>query len=369
MPGCFNSSSKSPTIQSPHSHSQPSTTSQDTPRSSAQLSPTVNLSREYTLAVQTHSYDEIWSKIHFHDTNTASTSHLVAEVLHPNRQLVTEALRDSKPNSLTSLVSAYFDNSEETSRLCSLLLRSINNARLLYRHIHDILDVLPVDSHLIESQCDRVIDIFVHFDVSHNPFPHPESDNFNQMRECFVELKHQLNTHLSKARRRALLHNRATMGSAVCLIGTTLTLALSAVAIATHALVTLVAGSIFAFVPCSLCPLRHLDHVAELDAAAKGTYVLNNDLDTIDRLVARLHAAVESDKVLIQLGLERGRDRYLIQGVLKQLRKNRLNFDHQLQDLEEHVCLCFATINRTRSLLLQEIHLHQIHTPQEHLKA
>lgn len=104
---------------------------------------------------------------------------------------------------------------------------------------------------------------------------------------------------------------------------------------------------------------RQVHHIAQLDAAAKGAYVLNNDLDTIDRLVARLHAVVESDKVLVRIGLERGRDRYPIQEVVKQLRKNHPNFSNQLRDLEEHVCLCFVTVNRARSLLLEEIHLQE----------
>ena len=101
-----------------------------------------------------------------------------------------------------------------------------------------------------------------------------------------------------------------------------------------------------------------MSHLAQLDAAAKGTYVLHNDLDTIDRLVARLHMAFEGDKLLIRLGLERGRDRHSIREVVKQLRKTRSNFLQQLTDLDEHLCLCFAAINRARSLLLGEIQIY-----------
>lgn len=103
---------------------------------------------------------------------------------------------------------------------------------------------------------------------------------------------------------------------------------------------------------------KEVARMAQLDAAAKGVYVLNNDLDTIDRLVARLHTAVEGDKLLVRLGLERGRDRHPIQEVVKQLRKNDRNLLHQLKDLEEHLCLCFNTVNKARSMLLQQISLH-----------
>lgn len=99
----------------------------------------------------------------------------------------------------------------------------------------------------------------------------------------------------------------------------------------------------------------------QLDAAAMGTCVLNNDLATIDRLVRRLHTAVEGDKLLIRLGLERGSvtgtatDKHPIQEVLKQLSKSHPNFLHLLNELEEHICLCFNTVNRARSMLLQHM--------------
>lgn len=134
---------------------------------------------------------------------------------------------------------------------------------------------------------------------------------------------------------------------------------MSAVAIATHALVALVACPVCSAILPSSMTKREEIHVAQLNAAAKGAYVLRNDLDTIDRLVARLRAAVENDRLLIRLGLERGRDKYSIQEILKQLLRNRPNFVQQLVDLEEHLFLCFAATNRARLLLLREIHLQQ----------
>lgn len=150
------------------------------------------------------------------------------------------------------------------------------------------------------------------------------------------------------------------MGSALCLIGATVGVAVSAVTVATHALVALVACPMCGtgFLPSSMTR-KETVHLAQFDAAAKGIYVLRNDIDTIDRLVARLHATVENDRLLIQLGLERGIDRYPIQEILKQLRKNRPSFVKQVVDLEEHLFLCFAAINRARSLLLEEIHMQQ----------
>ncbi|KAL0410156.1 UNVERIFIED_CONTAM: hypothetical protein Slati_3605300 [Sesamum latifolium] len=340
-----------------------------TPSSSVQLSPTVNLSREYTLAVQTNSYGEIRRTF---DQDNVAIGHvdffeepqLLEQVLRPSRECVQEALSLIRTNSLTYLVATYFEHSERTAHLCLLLYQGFHNARLLYTPIHNLLDDLPLDFDsdcysLSHSQCKLAFNGFLQFDRIENPFLLPDSHNFDDMRQCFSELRQQLDEHLRKSRSRVHLIRRCSTGSALCLIAAVVGVAISAVAIASHALVALVAGPICPAILSSNMTKKEMVHLAQLDAAAKGAYVLHNDLDTIDRLVARLHTAVENDKLLIRLGLERGMDSYPIQEILKQLRRNRPSFMKQLVDLEEHLFLCLAAINRARTLLLQEIHMHQ----------
>lgn len=351
------------------------TSDEGTPQSSDQPSPTVNLSNAYKSAVETTSYGEIRSKLYpdNSDLHEVESEHLdgqeeeeqiLEDVLNPNRECVQSALEFAKNSTLTRLVSSYFEQSEHTSRFCLLLHHGLQRARFHYAPLHKLTAVLPLDSEsefLNQSQCDHAFKIFLEFDRLENPFPHPDSQNFSEMRNCFSQLKRQLDSCLLKSRSKIRFVRRATVGCAICLIGTVVGVTLSAVAIATHALVALVACPVCStFLPSNINK-KELAHMALLDAAAKNTYVLLNDLDTIDRLVARLHTEVEGDKLLIRLGLERGSDRHAIQEVAKQLYKNHLNFLRQLSDLEEHLCLCFAAINRARALLLQEIHLHQIH--------
>ncbi|XP_022774183.1 UPF0496 protein At3g19330 [Durio zibethinus] len=345
-----------------------------TPRSSTtQLSPTTfNLSDEYTLTVQTNSYNEIRSRIEeqlqvenvIENGDTDTHQLRLSQVLQPNRDCVHQALRHTNPKAtLTRLVSTYFDHSENITALCLLLYQCIYRARTLYAPITDLLELFPYDLNSItQSQCNWAFDIFLQFDSLDNPFPCPDSHNFNEMRRSFSQLKEQLDHRLLKSRSRVHFLHRATTNSAICLIGTVVGVVVSAVVISTHAL-----GAIVGLVATPLCPVyvpsdlkkKQLVHMAQLDAAAQGTYVHNNDLDTIDRLIALLYTAVEGDRQLIRFGLERDRDIYPIHEVVKHLRNSHSNFFDQLKELEEHICLCFNAVNKFRAKLLNQIHLHQ----------
>ncbi|PKU74425.1 UPF0496 protein At3g19330 [Dendrobium catenatum] len=342
---------------------------------SAENSPSVaniNLRREYTLAVQTSSYNEMWSIIH-HRNGQGDVEGDGEEILRPDRASVEEAIRLARPTRLTRLVSRYLESSEQASDLFLSLRRSVDLAREMYSPIALLLDVLPatspipspaaqsVPSLLSLPQCDSAFDVFVDFDRRGNPFQ-AAADGFVDIRDCFSVLKQQLELRLLTARRRHRLLRRATIASATCLVVSVTGAVVAALVLASHALLAVAAMG-----PVALCcggsdvlagRRRHLrERMSGTDAAARETYVLDKHLSTVERLVARLHATVESDMVLVRLGLERGRGQiHPIQEVVRQLRKNHCSFRHQLTDLDEHVCLCLAALNRARSLLLQQIH-------------
>ncbi|MBA0840563.1 hypothetical protein Goarm_003141 [Gossypium armourianum] len=346
-----------------------------TPRSSSsstQLSPSFNICHEYTLALQANSYNEIRSRIEdqvlvenaIESEDMDSHQLHLSQVLHPNRECVHQALRHTNPKAtLTRLVSTYFDHSEDISTLCLALYQCISRARTLYAPITDLLQVFPYDLSSIDlSQCNLAFDIFLQFDSLDNPFPSPESHNFNEMRRSFSLLKEQLDQRLHKSRSRGSFLHRATTRSAICLIGTVVAVAVTAVVISTHAL-----GGIVGLIATPLCPIcipshlkkKQLARTAQLDAASSGTFFHIKDLDTIVCLVDWLHASVENDRDLVRFGLERGRDIYPIYEVVKHLRNNHNKFFDQLKELEEHICLCFNAVNKFRAKLLNQIHLHQ----------
>lgn len=340
MPHCLSFNQASPGDDPlPHPSSLDSLPSSST-NNASNPSPTFNLSRELAHAFQTPSYHDIRSLVHVVDPPAHlpnqpdindRTELLLSQVLQPNNECVQEALSHAKPTTLTHLVSTYFQHSESATRLCLNLYQSVHTARHLYTPLFDLFHILPVDSHAIdESLCNLAFDLFLKLDTFENPFSSPESHSFRETQQCFSQLKHKLDTRLRKSRSRVRLIHHATAGP-LC----------------------------SPYLPHSF-KKKELTNISQLNAAAKGTFVLNKDLDTIDRLVSRLHTGIEYDKLFIRLGLERGRDVYSVQEILKQLRKTHLNLTHQLKDLEDHICLWFTNVNKARSLLLQEIHLSRI---------
>nr|GMD46275.1 UPF0496 protein At3g19330-like [Ipomoea batatas] len=314
----------------------------NTPRSSDQTTPSVDLTREYNLAIQTSSCCEIWSKIHYEVpsdqdevvVNFDDEPLQVEEVLKPSRECVEEAFSRVRPDNLSQLVINYFNHSEHTTQSCLSLIQCIHRARQIYSPLH------------------KLIDAFAQFDKLDNPFPGPDSYSFVDMHGCFSQLKQQLDIRLQKSRSKVQLLRRGTKGAAICLTITTFGVVVSAIVIATHALVALVAAPLCPLLFTSKMTKEERVHLVQLDDATRGIFVLHSHLETIDCLVTRLHNSVEDYKRLVRFGLERVQDNYPIREVIFQLQKKHNNFLDQLTGLEEHLCLCFAAINRARSLLL-----------------
>uniref|UniRef100_A0A0E0P8Q9 Cathepsin propeptide inhibitor domain-containing protein n=2 Tax=Oryza TaxID=4527 RepID=A0A0E0P8Q9_ORYRU len=333
---------------------------------------TINLSQEYTLAIHTSSYHEIWAKIHVdggdgqreggvsgggggEEDEEDEDRCTLAGVLQPEDAVVERALGDAPDTELTRLAADYLRSTHHASLLCLSLRRALRRARALYGPITDLLALIPHAPPLAAPHRDCAFDAFLLFDQMPNPFPAPAA-GFQGMHRSFVGLKNHLDLRLLRARRRRRLVRCATRGSGICLIACATGAAIAGLVLATHAITVLLAAApACAASRGSCCPAtasmkRLQQHMDRLDAAARGAYVLNNDVDTIERLVGRLHATVESDKLLVRLGLERGRgEHHTIEEVVRQLRKNHPSLLRQLADLEEHICLYFAAVNRARS--------------------
>ncbi|XP_054780017.1 UPF0496 protein At3g19330-like isoform X2 [Prosopis cineraria] len=349
-----------------------------TPVASTQSSPAPNVSLEFDRAVLSNSVREIQSIIEIEVLDPSGNDpprdqpqlvdgdfqrRFLEKLLQPDRDCVQKALVQLKSDSLTHLISTYFDRSEAAVELCFLLLRCLRCARIMYAPLRDLLHVLPFDSgHLTQSQCDRASDIFFRFDTQDNPFSSSDSLNLSRMRSSFSELDQQLRCCLKESRSKLRLLRGATAGSALCFIATAVGVVATAVVVATHALVAIAA------VAAPVCPAfshlmnpqkKELARLAQLEAASRVTFALKQHIDSTDRLVVLLHGVVEADKHSVRLGLEMGNDRYAIQEVVKLLRKRYESLRQLMEELETTIYISVNFVNRTRSNLLRQICIHQ----------
>ncbi|CAN6248603.1 unnamed protein product [Urochloa humidicola] len=93
----------------------------------------------------------------------------------------------------------------------------------------------------------------------------------------------------------------------------------------------------------------------QLDTAAKGTYVLGQDLDTVSSLVARLSDGIERENDMARCCEERLGEKCSVMEMVNELRKSCSGSRRIAEELEEHVCLFLATICQARVLVIQEI--------------
>ncbi|GJN27645.1 hypothetical protein PR202_gb15686 [Eleusine coracana subsp. coracana] len=83
----------------------------------------------------------------------------------------------------------------------------------------------------------------------------------------------------------------------------------------------------------------------QLDAAARGTYVLGKDLDTVSQLVARLSDGMERENAMAMRCVKMtNMGSCSVMEMVSELKRSHLSSRSLAKELEEHVCLCLATI-------------------------
>lgn len=310
---------------------------------------------EYANAFRTQSYNEFWTRVRALccgdaiPVESSSAARLpsyrifVEHLLDPDQPTASQILIMARNAPTThSLLSKYFTQTANASLLCGLLLKDIDLVRAKYQSLKATLQSpkthFPTNSLL-------------------NPFnwssPSPSRVRVMQA-DCSKLLKH-LESSRDKAKAKLQLRNRLKHCSALFLVSLTASLT---VIIATHAFALLVAAPSL-IIAASNRSRRLARELAQLDAAAKGTYIVSRDLDTISRLVGRLNDELEHLHATVEYWVERGdKDWRHFHGngeVVRQLNKNDCGFGQQLDELEEHLYLCFMTINRARNLVLKQL--------------
>ncbi|KAG5222229.1 hypothetical protein OIU76_022718 [Salix suchowensis] len=342
------------------------------------LSMEIDVREEYANAFRTESYNHFWARLQaLSNRDPTKRTALAAESTTsaarlPSYRLFVENLLDPDQSSVIrilslihtrpgthSLLSDYFTQTASASLLCGLLLKDIDHVRVKYRSIKATLDqITPFPNPVILARITEFVNAPDLFDRSGST---PPSRVQGMQADCFRLLK-QLESKRDRAKAKLNLKNKLKHSSAIFLVAMTASLT---IIIATHAVALLVATpGLIAATSLGLGSTRRLARVAaQLDAAAKGTYILSRDLETISRLVNRVNDEMEHMHSTVKYWVERGDDEgkwlHGINGEVVVRQFNKINeccsFSNQVDDLEEHLYLCFMTINRARNLVLKEI--------------
>ncbi|XP_019177902.1 PREDICTED: UPF0496 protein At3g49070-like [Ipomoea nil] len=334
----------------------------------------LDLREEYANAFRTESYIEFWTNVlAFSQGNsspcnimgsTSSTRLLsyrlfVEHLLDPDQVTVTRILESTRIRTEhRSLLISYFEVTAEASLLCSFLLKDVDEMRRKYKSLKASLNSFHNAHFSPKTRSPKlVMTRLTEFSNSPNPFvPSASSPSrFRAMQADCAELLKKLELSRDRTQSKLRLVRKIQLGSAIFLGALTVSLT---VVLAVHAIAILVAApSLMAPFIERLSTKKLAKWSTQLDVAAKGAYILIKDLDTISRLVARLNDELEDMHVTARFWLEKSKDQLQAGGEVaaQQLKKNDISFIEQLDELEEHLYLCFMTINRARSLVIKEI--------------
>ncbi|KAJ0970269.1 hypothetical protein J5N97_023146 [Dioscorea zingiberensis] len=289
-----------------------------------------NLREEYANAFRTDSYLHFFS----HVLSLSPSSHLLSSsLLSPDQPTATHLLslhlHPHHHHHHHLLLSSFFSDTSNASLLCSLLLSNLHSLRLSYLSLTSSSTPQP-------------------------PLPNLSTPLFPIIQESISNLLTTLESKTKQTKSKLRLISRLKKAAALLLIAITASASVIGVYITLHAfLAVIIALPLQSFFPRPRWLRRAL---AQLDAASRGAYILNRDLDTVSRLVDRLQDEVEHMMGLLRLCLEMAGDRRrMTPEVVRQLRMCDASFNQQLDELQEHLYLCFMTINKARSLVIKEL--------------
>ncbi|XP_009605221.1 UPF0496 protein At1g20180-like [Nicotiana tomentosiformis] len=336
-----------------------------------------NVNEEYVEALRTNSYVEMYNKVqeqlesgklgHNHKLFSSSSSlqldiNLSKSLLEPCQEVLVEIPESCQ---LHPLIVNYFDITSEACRICELLLQSVQKTRANYRKIRKVIRLMK-NMEPDSSYCYDVYRELASFASYKNPFSVFNRVQFLDTREGHDVLLKKLTSQFRRVKRRMkfLRSCKKVFGISIAIGYTGILIALLVLVL--HSMVCIVAAPGLVFCSFKLFKKRFkVDKkaisssslemlIAQLDVAAKGVYILINDFDTMSRLVRRLYDETEHDRSVADMCAKK-KNADMLKEVIRDFSINKHCFMEQLKELEEHVCLCFLTINRSRRMVLQEM--------------
>ncbi|CAK8569133.1 unnamed protein product [Lathyrus sativus] len=334
------------------------------------LSSKSSVNREYLSAFRTKSYVEICNKAQGHgiestSTNASTRSPLSTScstsstLLEPREEIVRNVIKSFKVH---HLLVEYFEASLEACLCCDKILQGIRETRFAYGMCANAFVEKGDDENVIYKE-------LVSFVINNSLCLSNNVINFRDIHEKQVLLLDRLNAKRLKLRRRTTIKRLCKKVGGIGLIVSQAALLMALLLVAFHSIIGLAAapyvmGGFFGLMKKRFKGVHGKYGSCEklyeqIDVAAKGVYIMINDLGTMSRMVKRLEDEVEhwrevADICVKNYGNGNGRCE-ILKMVVREFYDCQTNFMDQLEELEEHIYLCFLTVNRSRRLLMEKI--------------
>ncbi|KAJ7957903.1 UPF0496 protein [Quillaja saponaria] len=296
-------------------------------------------------------------------------THLTEYLLEPRQETLMDM---TKSISIHHLLLDYFEASLDACHYCDVILEGIHKTHLNYGKIKMAIKlsntVCTIDDKLLQFGHQQAIyKELAAFASYRNPLSVVSPDHFRDIHDSYMVLLHKLTSKRRKIRRRLKFKGifKKIGGIGIRISHSALLIAMLVFAIHSIVGVVVAPGVVGCFVglfkhkrikrlPGNL-KLSSRERLGEqLDVAAKGVYILINDFNTMSRMVKRLHNEIEHRRSVACMCVKNGKC-VILREVVREFHDDESSFLDQLQELEEHIYLCFLTINRSRRLVIQEI--------------
>ncbi|KAG0484260.1 hypothetical protein HPP92_008339 [Vanilla planifolia] len=339
---------------------------------------TLDVDAEYTEAFHTKSFVDIWARAHRQTRESPdgrggggdvigtrkqhssplphdSYTHLSEFLLEPTQESLSSVAASAGDRRVAALLLDYLDATFQSFDACTSLLASIDRTRSLHRATLCLLVSLSVGTE-VAGELSGFVDLG-------NPLSQQNLACFDRAHAMYPPLMPQLTAERRRLRRRARLLRIAKCAVGVVAISVVGAVAMAAIAVAAHAAVVVAAVTVPLLASGRQrysrkhrrSNLGWLERAGRrVDAAARGAYIVERDMDTVSRMVRRVHDEVEHGRDVARLVLL-SKEKELAREVVRDMEIGEHWFQEQLEELEEHVYLCLLTINRSRRLFAEEM--------------
>lgn len=333
------------------------------------------INEEYREAFRTKSYTEICDKfqgrqletrITIDDATTSSSSApLSREHVHLSEYLVAEARQEtlvsiSESSKYHHFLTNYFDISLEASQICEFILQNVHQVRVDYHAIRNVIELVerkPDHKSWSHNQHNCVYKNLASFSLHTNPFSTITPQKLQKLHDTHKHLLHELKSKSAKRKGHSIMR---CMKKALAVVGC------GALAISLLLLVVVAMGStvgmaaapglimMSSLVMLVMKRVKKRKQKEGVDAAAKGIYVVIKDFDMMGRLVRNLRDEMEHRKLAAEVCVKKGKNGALRE-VAREFQEHEYGFLGELEELEKQIYLCFLHINRSRTLLIQQL--------------